>query len=144
MRGKSPMKISCSLMTSVFLLRRLPVTCLIRAMGLREDGDILDTFGGDPTIRATLEKDSCKSYEEALLEIYRKLRPGEPAMAEGAHIVDRRKNVIYNDVLGDQVIHPLADGGFQLIALVLVQQLLEDQRLVLRSPPGRFKHRGPV
>ena len=34
---------------------KLPVTCLIRAMGLREDGDILDTFGGDPTIRATLE-----------------------------------------------------------------------------------------
>ena len=64
--------------------RKLPVTCLIRAMGLREDGDILDTFGGDPTIRATLEKDSCKSYEEALLEIYRKLRPGEPPTVDSA------------------------------------------------------------
>ena len=62
----------------------MPVTCLIRAMGLREDGDILDTFGGDPTIRATLEKDSCKSYEEALLEIYRKLRPGEPPTVDSA------------------------------------------------------------
>ena len=64
--------------------RKLPITCLIRALGLREDGDILDTFGGDPTIRATLEKDSCKSYEEALLEIYRKLRPGEPPTVDSA------------------------------------------------------------
>ncbi len=64
--------------------RKLPITCLIRALGLREDGDILDTFGGDPTIRATLEKDSCKSYEDALLEIYRKLRPGEPPTVDSA------------------------------------------------------------
>ena len=64
--------------------RKLPITCLIRALGLREDGDILDTFGGDPTIRATLDKDSCKSYEDALLEIYRKLRPGEPPTVDSA------------------------------------------------------------
>ena len=64
--------------------RKLPITCLIRALGLKEDGDILDAFGGDPTIRATLEKDSCKSYEEALLEIYRKLRPGEPPTVDSA------------------------------------------------------------
>ncbi len=64
--------------------RKLPITCLIRALGLREDGDILYTFGGDPTIRATLEKDSCKSYEDALLEIYRKLRPGEPPTVDSA------------------------------------------------------------
>ena len=64
--------------------RKLPITCLIRALGLREDGDILDAFGGDATIRATLEKDSCKSYEDALLEIYRKLRPGEPPTVDSA------------------------------------------------------------
>ena len=64
--------------------RKLPITCLIRALGLKEDGDIPDAFGGDPTIRATLEKDSCKSYEEALLEIYRKLRPGEPPTVDSA------------------------------------------------------------
>ena len=64
--------------------RKLPITCLIRALGLKEDGDILDAFGGDPTIRATLEKDSCKSYEDALLEIYRKLRPGEPPTVDSA------------------------------------------------------------
>ena len=64
--------------------RKLPITCLIRALGLKEDGEILDAFGDDPTIRATLDKDSCKSYEEALLEIYRKLRPGEPPTVDSA------------------------------------------------------------
>ena len=49
---------------------------LIRAVGLKTDAEILEYFGDDPTIRATLEKDTCKTYEEALLEIYRKLRPG--------------------------------------------------------------------
>ena len=64
--------------------RKLPVTCLIRAVGLRTDGEILDYFGDDPTIRATLDKDACKTYEEALLEIYRKLRPGEPPTVDSA------------------------------------------------------------
>jgi len=64
--------------------RKLPVTCLIRAVGLKTDADILSYFGDDPTIVATLEKDACKSYEEALLEIYRKLRPGEPPTVDSA------------------------------------------------------------
>ena len=46
--------------------RKLPVTCLIRAVGLRTDGEILDYFGDDPTVRATLDKDSCKTYEEEI------------------------------------------------------------------------------
>ena len=64
--------------------RKLPITCLIRAVGLRTDSEILDAFGDDPTIRTTLEKDTCKNYEEALLEIYRKLRPGEPPTVDSA------------------------------------------------------------
>ena len=64
--------------------RKLPITCLIRAMGLKTDGEILDYFGDDPTIVATMEKDACKTYEEALLEIYRKLRPGEPPTVDSA------------------------------------------------------------
>ncbi|MDE7242719.1 MAG: DNA-directed RNA polymerase subunit beta [Oscillospiraceae bacterium] len=64
--------------------RKLPVTCLIRAVGLRTDAEILDYFGDDPTVRATLDKDTCKTYEEALLEIYRKLRPGEPPTVDSA------------------------------------------------------------
>ena len=56
--------------------RKLPITCLIRALGLKTDAEILEHFGDDERIVATLEKDTCKTYEEALLEIYRKLRPG--------------------------------------------------------------------
>ena len=58
--------------------RKIPITCLLRAIGLKTDQEILDVFGEDPRIVATLEKDTCKTYEEAHLEIYRKLRPGEP------------------------------------------------------------------
>ncbi|MCI8538586.1 MAG: DNA-directed RNA polymerase subunit beta, partial [Oscillospiraceae bacterium] len=64
--------------------RKLPVTCLLRAIGLKTDAEILEIFGEDPRILATLEKDSCKTYEEALLEIYRKLRPGEPPTVDSA------------------------------------------------------------
>ncbi len=64
--------------------RKIPITCLIRAMGLKTDQEILDRFGDDPRIVATLEKDPSKSYEEAMLEIYRKLRPGEPPTVEAS------------------------------------------------------------
>ncbi len=64
--------------------RKLPVTCLIRAVGPRTDAGIIEMFGEDPRILATLEKDSCKTYEESLLEIYRKLRPGEPPTVDSA------------------------------------------------------------
>ena len=64
--------------------RKLPVTRLIRAIGPRSDAGIIELFGEDPRILATLEKDSCKSYEESLLEIYRKLRPGEPPTVDSA------------------------------------------------------------
>ena len=64
--------------------RKLPITCLIRAVGPKTDAEILELFGEDPRIVATLEKDACKTYEEALLEIYRKLRPGEPPTVDSA------------------------------------------------------------
>ena len=64
--------------------RKLPITCLIRAIGPRTDAGIIDLFGEDPRILATLEKDACKSYEESMLEIYRKLRPGEPPTVDSA------------------------------------------------------------
>ncbi|USF28056.1 DNA-directed RNA polymerase subunit beta [Firmicutes bacterium ASF500] len=64
--------------------RKLPVTCLIRALGPKTDAEILELFGEDERILATLEKDACKTYEEAMLEIYRKLRPGEPPTLDSA------------------------------------------------------------
>lgn len=58
--------------------RKLPITCLIRALGAKTDAQIQELFGDDQRIVVTMEKDPCKTYEDALLEIYRKLRPGEP------------------------------------------------------------------
>ena len=62
--------------------RKLPVTTFIRALGLGSDEQIIDYFGEEPMILATIEKDNTKSREEALLEVYRKLRPGEPPTVE--------------------------------------------------------------
>ena len=64
--------------------RKIPVTVLARAMGLSSDAQIREFFGDDERIEATLLKDPTKNKEEALLEIYRKLRPGEPATVENS------------------------------------------------------------
>ncbi len=64
--------------------RKIPITCLIRALGVASDGQIKELFGDDLLINATLERDTCKTREESLLEIYRKLRPGEPPTVESA------------------------------------------------------------
>jgi len=64
--------------------RKLPVTTLIRALGLGSNNEITDFFGGDERILATLEKDPTQNMEEALIEVYKKLRPGEPPTLETA------------------------------------------------------------
>ena len=64
--------------------RKLPITCLIRALGVETDEAILELFGEDERIKATLEKDTCHNRDESLLEIYRRLRPGEPPTVENA------------------------------------------------------------
>nr|WP_294680955.1 DNA-directed RNA polymerase subunit beta [uncultured Anaerotignum sp.] len=64
--------------------RKVPVSVLIRAMGVGTDAEILELFGEEPKIVATLEKDVAKSYEEGLIEIYKKLRPGEPPTVESS------------------------------------------------------------
>ena len=64
--------------------RKLPVTCLIRAVGPQTEAEILEMFGEEPLLVATLEKDTCKTREESMLEIYRKLRPGEPPTLDSA------------------------------------------------------------
>ena len=68
--------------------RKIPLTTFIRALGLGSDAEITEYFGEDERILATLEKDACKNMEEALFEVYRKLRPGEPPTLENsqAHI----------------------------------------------------------
>ena len=64
--------------------RKVPVTTLLRALGLSSDDEILNLFGQDEYLINTLEKDSTKNTDEALIEIYEKLRPGEPATLDSA------------------------------------------------------------
>ena len=64
--------------------RKVPVTTLLRALGLSSNDEILEMFGKDEYLINTLEKDSTKNTDEALIEIYEKLRPGEPATLDSA------------------------------------------------------------
>ena len=109
--------------------RKLPVTCLIRAMGVVTDDQIKAMFGEDERILATIEKDPCKTREESLLEIYRRLRPGEPPTVEtanahlegllfDAHRYDvskvgrykfNKKMDIWSRLSGQEVAEPIAD-----------------------------------
>ena len=76
--------------------RKIPVTVLVRALGVESDADILAMFGDETLIKATFEKDECATLaaensttlgEEALKEIYKKLRPGEPPLVESAQLL---------------------------------------------------------
>ena len=109
--------------------RKLPITCLIRALGVDTDEKIKAMFGEDPRILATLEKDTCKTREEGLLEIYRRLRPGEPPTVEtaishlegllfDAHRYDvstvgrykfNKKMDIWSRLSGQELAEPIAD-----------------------------------
>lgn len=109
--------------------RKIPITCLIRALGVETDGQIKELFGEDTRILATIEKDTCKTREESLLEIYRKLRPGEPPTVENAesyldalffdprrYDVSRvgrykfnKKMDIWSRISGQEVAEPIAD-----------------------------------
>ncbi len=109
--------------------RKLPITSLIRAMGVNTDAEIKEMFGEDLRILSTLEKDPCKTREEALLEIYRRLRPGEPPTVEtaiahlegllfDAHRYDvskvgrykfNKKMDIWSRLSGQELAEPIAD-----------------------------------
>ncbi len=64
--------------------RKVPVTVLIRAMGIGNNADIIELFGEEPKILRSIEKDTSDNYQDGLLELYKKLRPGEPLSVESA------------------------------------------------------------
>ncbi len=64
--------------------RKVPITVLIRALGIGTNPEILELFGEEPKILATLTKDTAENYQEGLLELYKKIRPGEPLAVESA------------------------------------------------------------
>ena len=64
--------------------RKVPITVLIRALGIGTNAEIIDLFGEEPKILASFTKDTSESYQEGLLELYKKIRPGEPLAVESA------------------------------------------------------------
>ena len=123
--------------------RKLPVTVLLRALGFSTDQEIIDLLGENQYLKNTLEKDSTETSEKALLEIYERLRPGEPPTVENAKglLVSRFfdpkrydlahvgrykmnkkldiKNRLFNQVLAEPIVDPetgevLADRGDRL------------------------------
>ena len=84
--------------------RKVPVTTLLRAIGLATDGQIIELFGDEELLKATLNKDTIKDQDEALIEIYKKLRPGELPTVEAA------KN-LFNGLFYDNRRYDLAKVG---------------------------------
>ncbi|MDY3917942.1 MAG: DNA-directed RNA polymerase subunit beta, partial [Candidatus Limivivens sp.] len=64
--------------------RKVPITVLVRALGFGTNAEIIELFGEEPKILVTLTKDTAESYQEGLLELYKKIRPGEPLAVESA------------------------------------------------------------
>ncbi len=64
--------------------RKVPITVLIRALGIGTNPEIIDIFGEEPKILASFEKDAATNYQEGLLELYKKIRPGEPLAVDSA------------------------------------------------------------
>ena len=84
--------------------RKVPVTTLLRAIGLASDSQILDLFGDEEMLKATINKDTIKDQDEALIEIYKKLRPGE------LPTVDAARN-LFNGLFYDNKRYDLAKVG---------------------------------
>jgi len=64
--------------------KKVPVTVLLRSLGVSSNEEIIEMFGDEPKLRASFEKDNTRNYEEGIKELYRKLRPGEPPAVESA------------------------------------------------------------
>ena len=84
--------------------RKLPVTVLLRTLGLSTDDQIRDLFGEEPLIETTINKDTIKNEEEAIIEIYKKLRPGELPTVEAAR-------TLFNNMFFDNRRYDLAKVG---------------------------------
>ena len=84
--------------------RKVPITTLLRAIGLATDSQILDFFGNEEMLKATISKDTIKDQDEALIEIYKKLRPGE------LPTVDAARN-LFNGLFFDNKRYDLAKVG---------------------------------
>ncbi|MBR5411046.1 MAG: DNA-directed RNA polymerase subunit beta [Clostridia bacterium] len=135
--------------------RKLPVTTLIRALGLSSNAEITDFFGDDERMLATLEKDSSHNTEEALIEVYKKLRPGEPPTLDtakthlyGLFFDDRRYDLSrvgrykYNKKLGisDRLRNQILDED--VVALLTGEVLAEKGEKVTKELAKKIEQAG--
>ena len=115
--------------------RKVPATVLLKALGLENKETILNLFGNHPLLLNTFEKDNVMSVKDAMIEIYKRLRPGEPASEEGARIVltqkffdpkrydlaragrfkFRKKLGVYNRLYGRILAEPIVDQNGEVI-----------------------------
>lgn len=130
--------------------RKVTVTTLLRALGLSSDEDIISIFGDNPYIENTLEKDNTNNTDEALIEIYEKLRPGEPATLDssknqlitrffdrfrydlakvGRYKFNKKLNVL-DRLLGLTLAEPIIDGDKVIVesGTVITKEILEELR----------------
>ena len=130
--------------------RKVTVTTLLRALGLSSDEDIISVFGDNPYIENTLEKDNTNNTDEALIEIYEKLRPGEPATLDssknqlitrffdrfrydlakvGRYKFNKKLNVL-DRLLGLTLAEPIIDGDKVIVesGSVVTKEILEQLR----------------
>ncbi|MCR5202203.1 MAG: DNA-directed RNA polymerase subunit beta [Lachnospiraceae bacterium] len=106
--------------------RKIPVTVLLRALGVSTNSQIIEMFGEEPKILATLDKDTTNDYQSGLLELYRKLRPGEPLSVDSAETV-------LNNMFFDAKRYDLAKVGrykynkkLALVRRIVGQKIAED------------------
>ena len=135
--------------------RKVTVTTLLRALGLGTDEDIISVFGDNPYIENTLEKDNTNNTDEALIEIYEKLRPGEPATLDssknqlitrffdrfrydlakvGRYKFNKKLNVL-DRLLGLTLAEPIIDGDKVIVesGTVVTKEILEQLRPLFES-----------
>lgn len=111
--------------------RRVPATVLIRALGLGDDAQILEFFGESEPIRSTLERDSTDTTDEALIEIYKRLRPGEPPTVESAKSLfealffDPKRYDLAS--VGRYKVNKKLDFGERLFSQVLSSDMVDEQ-----------------
>ena len=103
--------------------RKIPVTVLLRALGFSSDAEIIDLLGDDEYVRNTIDKDSTGNTEKALIEIYERLRPGEPPTAESA------RSLLYSRFF-DPKRYDLADvGRYKINKKLHIKNRLLNQKL---------------
>ena len=138
--------------------RKVPITTFLRALGLSSDDDIIKVFGEDEYITNTIEKDSTNNTDQALIEIYEKLRPGEPATLDssknqlitrffdkfrydlakvGRYKFNRKLNVcdrLLNNRIGEDIV---VDGEIKVKKGTLItKELLEEMKPIFESGYG--------